>query len=128
MLHRALFGSFERFIGVLIEHYAGAFPVWLAPEQIWILPVGSRHEDYAKQVADKLRQDDIRVIVKSDNETIGKKIRDGENQKIPYLLIVGDKEISADSVAVRERDKGDLGPMKLDKFTEKILGEIKNKN
>lgn len=128
MIHAAVFGSFERFIGILTEHYAGAFPVWLAPEQVWILPVGSRHEDYAKQVADKLRPEDIRVVVKSDNETIGKKIRDGENQKIPYLLIVGDKEISADSVAVRQRGKGDLGPMKLDKFTEKILGEIKKKS
>jgi len=112
---------------VLIEHYAGAFPAWLAPEQVWILPIGSRHEEYAIKVADKLRNEDIRVVVKSENETIGKKIRDGENQKIPYLLVVGDKEISADSVAVRERGKGDLGAMKLADFTKKILAEIKDK-
>lgn len=127
MLHRALFGSFERFIGVLIEHYAGAFPVWLAPEQVWILPVGSRHEKYAFKVADVLGAGNIRVIVKNENETIGKKIRDGEKQKIPYLLVVGDKEIDADSVAVRQRGQGDLGTMKIEKFIEKITKEIKEK-
>jgi threonyl-tRNA synthetase len=128
MLHRALFGSFERFIGVLIEHYAGAFPVWLAPEQVWILPVGSRHQDYAKQVAEKLRQQNIRVVTKSENETIAKKIRDGENQKIPYLLVVGDKEVSSNSVSVRQRGKGDLGPEKLEGFIDKVLEEIKTKS
>jgi len=127
MIHRALLGSLERFIGVLIEHYAGAFPVWLAPEQVWILPIGSRHKEYALKVAEALKQQNIRVVVKNENETIGKKIRDGELQKIPYLLVVGDKEISAESVAVRERGKGDLGPIKLDKFIEKIIDEIKIK-
>jgi len=127
MIHRALLGSLERFIGVLIEHYAGAFPVWLAPEQVWILPIGSRHKEYALKGAEALKQQNIRVVVKNENETIGKKIRDGELQKIPYLLVVGDKEISAESVAVRERGKGDLGPIKLDKFIEKIIDEIKIK-
>jgi len=127
MIHRALLGSLERFIGVLIEHYAGAFPVWLAPEQVWILPIGSRHKEYVLKVAEALKQQNIRVVVKNENETIGKKIRDGELQKIPYLLVVGDKEISAESVAVRERGKGDLGPIKLDKFIEKIIDEIKIK-
>jgi len=102
-------------------------PVWLAPEQVWILPIGSRHKEYALKVAEALKQQNIRVIVKNENETIGKKIRDGELQKIPYLLVVGDKEISAESVAVRERGKGDLGPIKLDKFIEKIIDEIKIK-
>ena len=127
MIHRALLGSLERFIGVLIEHFAGAFPVWLSPEQVWILPIGSRHEEYALKVADTLKAAGLRVIVKNENETIGKKIREGELQKIPYLLVVGDKEISSDSVAVRQRSKGDLGPMKMDKFIEKIEKEIKEK-
>jgi len=127
MLHRALFGSFERFIGVLIEHYAGAFPVWLSPEQVWVLPIASRHEEYAQKVAEQLKAKNIRVKVKADSETIGKKIREGEQQKIPYLLIVGDKEIEAATVAVRQRSKGDLGPMKTEKFIEKISQEIKEK-
>ncbi len=126
-IHRVIYGSLERFIGILIEHYAGAFPVWLAPEQVWILPIGSRHEDYAFKVADSLKEQNIRVVVKNENETIGKKIRDGEMQKIPYLLVVGDKEQTSDSVAVRERGKGDLGPMKLSEFIEKIKEEIVNK-
>jgi len=126
-LHRVIYGSLERFIGILIEHYAGAFPVWLAPEQVWVLPIGSRHEEYAFKVTEALKKDGLRVIVKNENETIGKKIREGEMQKIPYLLIVGDKEISSDSVAVRERGKGDLGPMKIEKFIEKITDEIANK-
>ena len=127
MLHRALFGSFERFIGVLIEHYAGAFPVWLAPEQVWILPISDKHAEYANSVAAKLRAADVRVIVKSESETIGKKIRAGEQQKIPYLLVVGDKEMAADSVAVRQRGKGDLGAIKVDEFIEKISKKVKEK-
>lgn len=125
MLHRALFGSFERFIGVLLEHYAGALPLWLMPEQIWILPIASRHEKYAFKVAQKLKDQNIRVAIKNENETIGKKIREGEKQKIPYLLIVGDKEQSSDLVAPRQRGKGDLGAMGLDDFIEKIETEIK---
>lgn len=127
MVHRAILGSYERFLVLLIEHFAGAFPVWLAPEQVWVLPIGSRHEEYARKVADELKTQNIRVVVKNENETIGKKIREGEMQKIPYLLIVGDKEISSDSAAVRERGKGDLGPIKLDRFLTKIGEEIKNK-
>ena len=127
MLHRALFGSFERFIGVLIEHYAGAFPVWLAPEQVWVLPISDKHAEYANTVAAKLRGAQIRTIVKSESETIGKKIREGEKQKISYLLVVGDKEISSDSVAARQRGQGDLGTMKIEKFIEKITKEIQEK-
>jgi len=127
VVHRVIYGSLERFIGILIEHLAGAFPLWLAPEQVWILPIGSRHEEYAFKVAETLKQQNIRFIVKSENETIGKKIRDGEMQKIPYLLVVGDKEVSSDSVAVRERGKGDLGPMGLGEFIEKIKDEIEEK-
>jgi threonyl-tRNA synthetase len=101
--------------------------VWLAPEQVWILPIGSRHEEYALKVADTLKAQNIRVTVKHENETINKKIREGELQKIPYLLVVGDKETESDSVAVRERGRGDLGPIKIEKFVEKILEEIKLK-
>jgi threonyl-tRNA synthetase len=124
MIHRALLGSIERFIGVLIEHYGGALPLWLSPEQIWIIPVGSRHQKYAQKVKKELSS--FRVVVRSENETVSKKIRDGELQKIPYLLVVGDKEIKRKSVRVRSKNK-DLGVMKLNRFLEKIKMEIEKK-
>jgi threonyl-tRNA synthetase len=127
MLHRALFGSFERFIGVLIEHYAGAFPLWLSPIQVSVIPIGEKHLDYAKKIQKQLMDNDIRSEVRDENETLGKKIRTAEIQKIPYLLILGDKEISANAVSVRERGKGDLGQMLTDKFIEKTIEEIKAK-
>jgi threonyl-tRNA synthetase len=127
VLHRALFGSFERFIGLLIEHYAGAFPVWLAPEQVWVLPIAERHQEYADKVAEILRNESIRTVVRSESETIGKKIRAGQMQKIPYLLVVGDKEIEAEGAAVRDRVKGDLGLMPVKDFIAKITQEIKEK-
>jgi len=119
MIHRALLGSIERFIGVLLEHYGGALPFWLAPEQIWIIPVGSRHEKYAREVGERFKISDLRFKVKDENETVSKKIRDGELQKIPYLLVVGDKEMKTKSIRVRSKNK-DLGPIKLTKFLEKI--------
>ncbi|OIO50265.1 threonine--tRNA ligase [bacterium (Candidatus Gribaldobacteria) CG_4_10_14_0_2_um_filter_41_16] len=127
VLHRALFGSFERFIGVLIEHYAGAFPVWLSPIQAIVLPIGQDHQKYGQEVLDLLKQNNIRAILNLDNETIGKKIREAEMQKIPYILVVGDKEISAKSVAVRQRGAGDKGAMTIDKFIATIKEEIINK-
>lgn len=117
MIHRALLGAIERFVGVLLEHYAGALPFWLSPEQIWIIPVGTRHKKYAKEVAEKLK--DLRIEVKDEAETVSKKVREGELQKIPYLLVVGDKEMKAKSVRVRKRGKGDIGIMKLTKFLKK---------
>src|SRR5574343_425985 len=123
MLHRALFGSFERFIGLLIEHYAGAFPFWLSPVQIKILPVGEAHHDYAGLVAEKLSQ--FRVKIDNDNETIGKKIRSGEMEKTPYLLVVGEKEIENQSVSVRQRGKIDLGEMKIEDLILKLTAEDK---
>ncbi|MFH0739551.1 MAG: threonine--tRNA ligase [bacterium] len=130
MLHRVLFGSFERFIGVLIEHYAGAFPVWLAPTQAIVLPIGENHLDYGKKVLDLLKQNNIRAEINLDNETIGKKIRDAEMQKIPYILVVGDKEMSSPAgegtVAVRSHNK-DLGAMAIDKFIDKVKSEIADK-
>ncbi len=126
MVHRALLGSLERFIGVLLEYYAGALPLWLSPEQIWIIPIGSNHVKYAKEVTkeiiSKINSEfaENRIILKNDKETVSKKIREGEIQKIPYLLVVGDKEMEHKSVRVRERGKGDIGEIKLEKFLEKI--------
>lgn len=127
MLHRALLGSIERFIGVLIEHYAGAFPLWLSPEQIWIIPVGSQHQQYAQEIGNKLEEGGFKTVVKDGAETVSKKIRNGEMQKIPYLLVVGDKEIKEKSVAVRCREKGDVGQMKIEKFVQKAKEQIDNK-
>lgn len=127
MIHRALLGSMERFFGVLIEYYAGAFPLWLAPEQIWIIPVASRHKKYAKELTKELTKSGLRVKLKDENETVSKKIRDGEVQKIPYLLVVGDKEIKSKSVRIRKRNKGDIGMLKLNKFLEKVKKEIESK-
>ena len=124
VIHRAISGSLERFMGVMIEHYAGAFPVWLSPVQVAIIPISEKHIDYAKTVEKNLREKDIRVELKNENETLGKKIRAAEMQKIPYLLIIGDKEISAQSVSVRERGKGDLGAIRVEEFKEKVIKEI----
>ncbi len=128
MIHRAILGSYERFIALLIEHFAGAFPTWLSPVQAQIIPVSQKFNKYAQQVAEQLRQEDIRVELNEDNETLGKKIREGQLQKIPYLLIIGQQEQTADSVAVRDREKGDLGQMKTKKFISQIKEEIKKKN
>jgi len=125
MVHRALLGSIERFIGVLLEHYAGSLPLWLAPIQAWIIPIGARHEKYAQSVKKELSS--LRAEVKDENETVSKKIREGEIQKIPYLLVVGDKEMKSKSVRVRQRRKGDIGMMKLTKFMEKVKMEIEKK-
>jgi threonyl-tRNA synthetase len=126
LIHRALLGSLERFIGVLLEYYGGNLPLWLSPEQIWIIPVGSRHEKYAKEVAKSLK--DLRWEIRAENETVSKKIRQGEIQKIPYLLVVGDKEMKTKEVRVRERGKGDMGLMKLNKFLKNVKLRIEKKN
>jgi len=129
MLHRALFGSFERFIGVLIEHYAGAFPVWLSPLQVKILPVSSeKHIDYAKKVNSLLLENKIRTEIDDSNESIGKKIREAEKQRIPYMLVVGEKEEKDNSVAVRSRGLRDIEDMEVGKFMEKIKKEIESKS
>jgi threonyl-tRNA synthetase len=127
MIHRALIGSMERFIGVLIEHFGGAFPFWLSPIQIWIIPIGSRHEKYAKKIMGDLKKENLRVELKDENETVSIKIREGELQKIPYLLVIGDKEIKSKSVRVRERKKGDIGKMGLTKFLKRVKMEIEGK-
>ena len=109
MIHRALMGSFERFIGILIEHYGGEFPLWLAPVQASVLPIADRHIEYAREVAGQLDEAGIRAEVDERTESIGKKIRDGELQKVPYMLIVGDQEQAEGKVAVRSHREGDLG-------------------
>jgi len=119
MIHRALYGSLERFIGVLIEHYAGAFPFWLSPIQIKILPISDKFNKYAREIKEELKE--YRAEVAEEKETISKKIRQGEIEKIPYLLIVGEKEKKAKTVSVRKRGKGDLGAMKIKKFKEIII-------
>lgn len=124
MIHRVAYGSLERFIGILIEHFAGAFPAWLAPIQVKILPITDRHMDYAKKVAKEMWAQDIRVTVDERNEKIGYKIREAQMQKIPYVLVVGDKEMENGTVAVRKRGEGDLGPQATDVFTKQLLAEI----
>ena len=123
MIHRALFGSIERFFGVLIEHYAGAFPLWLAPVQVAVLPITDRINEYAGEVADKLRNRGFRVELNSRSDKIGAKIRDAQLQKIPYMLVLGDKEFEDGKVAVRDRKEGDLGAVTLNEFITKIEEE-----
>jgi threonyl-tRNA synthetase len=124
MIHRALMGSFERFIGILIEHYAGEFPLWLAPVQALLLPISDRHVDYAEQVAAQLRAAGLRVDVDDRTESIGKKIREGELRKAPYMLVLGDKEAEAGNIAVRRHGEGDLGALTVDEFTQRTASEI----
>ncbi len=119
MVHRALFGSVERFFGVLIEHYAGAFPLWLAPVQIGLVPISERHLGYAEKVAQELKQAGLRVETDARNEKMNAKIRDFANQKTPYTLVFGDKEEAAGAVSVRVRGKGDQGAMPLADFIAK---------
>ena len=126
-IHRAPLSTHERMIGFLIEHYAGAFPVWLSPIQVAVIPISEKHLAYAENLQKQLKENNIRVELKNENETLGKKIRAAEMQKIPYLLIVGDREIEAKSVGVRARGKGDLGAMKTEEFLEKIINQIKSK-
>jgi len=127
MIHRTILGSMERFFGILIEHFAGAFPLWLAPVQVSVIPVGSNHREYANKVGDVLREKGLRVEIKDEAETVSKKIREGEIQKIPYLLVVGDEEIKTKAVRVRQRGKGDIGILELEKFVQKAEKEIEEK-
>ena len=124
MLHRALFGSFERFIGILTEHYAGAFPTWLSPVQVKILPIADAHKEYAEKVLEELDNNGIRAELDERQEKIGYKIREAQLQKIPYMLIIGDKEVEANAVGVRSRSDGDIGAMGLEDFISKIKKEV----
>jgi threonyl-tRNA synthetase len=124
MIHRAPFGSLERFIAVLIEHCAGNFPLWLSPEQFSILPISEKYEEYAKKVLDELNNSDIRGLIDFRDEKIGRKIRDAEVKKIPYMLIIGEKEMAEGKVSVRKHGEGDLGEMTLEEFNGLLLKEI----
>lgn len=127
MIHRVVFGSIERFIAILTEHFAGAFPCWLAPVQVKILPIIDKHFDYSMEVQKALRSKGIRVEVDTRNEKIGYKIREAQLEKIPYMLVIGDKEMENKHVAIRSRVGGDLGAMTLDAFITRILEEIETK-
>ncbi len=128
MLHRALLGSIERFLGVLIEHYAGAFPIWMAPVQAVIIPIAERHHEYARQVERRLKEANLRVEVDGRNEKMGYKIRAAQTQKVPYMLVVGDKELESGEVSVRNRFLGDEGSQSLELFLEKIEGFIRERS
>ena len=127
MIHRVVYGSIERFIGILIEHYAGAFPAWLAPTQVRILPITDKHVAYAKELSDKMFALGLRVMLDDRNEKIGYKIREAQVQKIPYMLVVGDKEVEEKTVAVRRRSEGDIGVMGADDFITMLQKEIAEK-
>ena len=123
MVHRVLYGAIERFFGVLIEHYGGAFPLWLAPVQAVVIPIADRHLDYAHQVERELRRRRLRVEVDESSDRMGAKIRKAQLQKVPYMLVVGDRELEAEQVAVRDRSGGDLGPMPLSRLADRMVEE-----
>ena len=127
VIHRAPFGSLERFIGILIEHYAGEFPLWLAPTQVVVIPVSQNFMEYSAQISDELKNNNIRVELDERSEKVGYKIRDWEMKKIPYMLIIGEKEVSSQKISVRKHKKGDLGSFELGEFINNINTEIKTK-
>lgn len=127
IIHRAPLGTHERFIGFLLEHYAGKLPLWLAPLQVKVLPISDKFMDYAKSVSDKLKKADIRSEVDDRNEKIGKKIRDTEVMKVPYMLVVGEKEMNEGKVSVRRQGKGDVGVKLLEEFIAEAVTEIKER-
>ena len=127
MVHRVIYGSIERFIGILIEHYAGKFPVWLSPVQAKILPITEKQNAYAKKLAAELEEKGVRVVVDDRNEKIGYKIREAQMDKVPYMLVVGEKEAESGTVSVRRRDKGDTGAVSAEEFAAAILKEIAEK-
>jgi len=127
VIHRSSIGAIERVMAFLIEHYAGAFPVWLSPVQATVIPISDKQKDFAQKVHDELIKAGIRSKLNDANETLGKRIREDEMQKIPYLLVIGDKEIEAEAVAVRQRGKGDLGQIAINKFISQLQEEIKEK-
>lgn len=127
MIHRVAFGSIERFIGILIEHYAGKFPVWLSPTQVRILPISDKYNDYANEVKNALFEKGIRVELDDRAEKTGFKIREAQLQKIPYMIIVGEKEVTDNKVSVRSRDNGEMGSLDLNEFISTITKEIEER-
>ncbi|MBU2545175.1 threonine--tRNA ligase [Patescibacteria group bacterium] len=127
MVHRAILGTYERFLALILEHFAGALPVWLSPVQIYVIPIGEKHIKYAQDIFNKLNLLNLRVELRDENETLSKKIRHGETQKIPYLLIAGDNEKKNKTVSVRKRSKGNVGELAVDKFSKMVQNEISKK-
>lgn len=127
MIHRTIFGSMERFMGILIEHYAGKFPTWLAPVQVKILPISDKFNDYAYKVQDMMKEEGIRVEIDDRSEKVGYKIREAEMEKIPYMLVVGQREVDEEKVAVRDREDGDIGQSAVEEFIKNIKEEIETK-
>jgi threonyl-tRNA synthetase len=127
VVHRALLGSLERFFGILIEHYAGDFPLWLAPVQAKVLPISEKFLEYGEQVVAALKQRGIRAKLDTSDEKLGYKIRKAELEKVPYALVVGAKEAETKTVGVRKRHAGDLGAMSVDELANKLAGEIASK-
>lgn len=128
VIHRAISGALERFMGVMIEHYAGNFPVWLSPTQIKIIPVRENHNDYAKKIADELKILGIRVDFDDSDEGMGKKVRNGKNMRVPYMLVIGDKEIESGELALEIRDGSKQEKINLEALKNKIVKETRNKN
>ena len=127
MIHRVVFGSIERFIGILIEHFAGAFPTWLAPVQVKVLPISDKHMEYGTKVLDALKAAGIRAEIDTRAEKIGYKIREAQLQKTPYMLVIGDKEMADQNVSVRHRKAGDLGAMSVNDFIDRLHEEVAQK-
>ncbi|MES2315577.1 MAG: threonine--tRNA ligase [Patescibacteria group bacterium] len=127
VIHRVIYGSLERFIGILIEHTAGNFPLWLAPVQVKVIPVRENHNEYAKKVAELLKENNIRAEFDNKDENLGTKVRDAKNNKLPYWIVVGDKEVEADKLTLESRDSGNLGQMAKEDLVSKLLKEIKDK-
>jgi threonyl-tRNA synthetase len=127
MIHRALMGAMERFFGTLIEHHAGAFPVWLAPVQVSLIPIADRHQEYARGVAEQLKEAGLRVEVDERSERMNAKIRDAQVQKVPYMLIMGDRDEEANQVSVRLRSQEDLGGMSVEAFLERAQADIESR-
>jgi len=127
MVHRALFGSFERFVGGLIEHYNGNFPTWLAPTQVILLPITDEQINFSEKVIKALKDNDIRAKLDDRNEKLSRKIRDAETQKIPYMFIIGSKETESEKVSVRNHKEGDIGSFKIEDILLKIKKEIKQR-
>ena len=128
MIHRALMGSYERFIAILIEHYGGELPLWLTPVQAIVLPIADRHLDYARRVRDELYSGGVRAELDERSESVGRKIRDGEMRKIPYMLIVGDREQEAQQVSVREHRRGDEGSAPVTEFIGRVRELVKSRS
>jgi threonyl-tRNA synthetase len=128
MIHKALLGSIERFLSVYIEHTAGNFPLWLAPEQVWVLPIGEAHQSRASEITQALREAGLRAHLHAEDESLGKRIRSAKLQKIPYMVIMGDKEVESQTITLESRDRGNLGSMDIETALTDLLREQSTKS